>query len=264
VGQRDGDKLGRLMPINVDDIATEQAHLKDALVLFKKVIAFNNAVKDVCKDAPLSVRDVSYCPGVVAAIFEIFSYSFGIPNENIEALKEAVRLSNIDFTRLPLNEIPSFSLPYHEDELRMILFIISRPFFLMLNELSENNEEFRDDGRCSVCGGTPSLSYITGDNRRKLSCSFCGNEGFYRRIGCPVCLNADTSLLDIISADGEKGCRVDTCKRCGSYIKTFDESIIVKQGTDMSDVLTMPFDVVAQERGFYRKSPNPLGISKII
>lgn len=252
------------MPVNIDDIATEQAHLKDALVLHEKIVVFNNAVKNICKDAPISVQDVSYSPDAVSSIFGIFSSSFSIPDENIEALKEAVRLGNVDFTRLPFNEVPSFSLPYHEDELRMILFLIGRPFFLMLRESSENNEEFREDGRCSVCGGTPSLSYVTNDNRRKLSCSFCGNKGFYRRIGCPVCLNTDTSLLDIINVDGEKGCRVDTCKKCGSYIKTFDESFMIKNGADTADILSLPLDIIAQERGFHRNSPNPLGITKII
>jgi len=102
---------------------------------------------------------------------------FDIAAGSLAPLQQAMELGEIDFTRLPLLEVPAFSLPYPEDDLMTLLFLISRPFFLGLHDGTRRDDRFAADGRCSVCGARPALSFKTGDGMHAWYCSFCGKKG---------------------------------------------------------------------------------------
>jgi FdhE protein len=108
------------------------------------------------------------------------------------------------------------------------------------------------------------LASINEENRRRLFCSFCGTSGYFKRIGCTVCLNADTSKLNIIMIEDEKGFRIDICDACGSYIKTVDTGLMNEVSPDIADLITMPLDIIAQSKSYRRNSPNPLGMLSIL
>lgn len=237
-------------------------HLKDALRLYEKTAEFNNIVRSLNED--IALTGVAYPSDLIDQVFEAFSSIFDVPMENLEPLKEAMKFGHVDFTRLPLSELPSFSLPYHEDELMTILFLISRPYFLWLKDSFKGDDDFGEDGRCPVCNAKPSIASIDEENRRRLFCSFCGMSGHFKRIGCPVCLNADTSKLNIITVEEEKGFRIDTCDTCGSYIKTIGAESMNELNPDISDLISLHLDIIAQDRSYRRNSPNPLGMKRIL
>ncbi len=250
------------MAMTIEEIINKRPHLKDTLRLYEKVIEFKKAVSSIYKGT-ITLEDAAYPSGLINPIFEEFSSILDIPEENLSSLKEAMRLGQIDLTRLPLNEVPSFSLPYHEEELAMILFLIGKPYFLRLRDLYNIDNIFWQEGRCPICNATPSIASIDKDGRRHLYCSFCETRGHYKRIGCPACLNDDTSKMNIITAEGEDGFRIDICDACNSYLKTIEFRILNDLTPEVADLISLPLDIIAQDKGYRRNSPNPLGMTRI-
>ena len=249
--------------MNVEEIIQEKPHLRETIQLYEKVLTFNSVVAKMTNT--ITRDEVTYPPDMADVVMERFSSHFGIPEEHLSPFKEALKMGQLDFTRLPLNEIPSFSFPYHEDELRLILFLMSKPFFLRLGEMYHLNGSTWEEGKCPVCHAKPSLASIDSENRRKLYCSYCGTKGYYKRLGCPLCSSEDTSKITLFTFDEENGFRIDACHQCGSYIKTvITESIIENRLTpDLADLVSLPLDVIAQGKGFQRHSPNPIGMTKM-
>ncbi len=252
-----------IMSVNIEEFIERKPHLKDALRLYEKVLEFRKSVSGIYKNS-ISLEDISYPYELISPIFEYFSSIFDIPEENLVSLIEAMKLGQIDFTRLPLNEVPSFSLPYHEDELAMILFLVSKPYFLELKGLFDVDNIFWQEGRCPICNSMPSMASIDTDGKKHLYCSFCDNTGYYKRIGCPICFNDDTSRINIITAEGEDGFRIDTCDACNSYLKTLEIDLLNNLTPDIADLVSIPLDIIAQGKGYKRNSPNPLGMMKTV
>jgi FdhE protein len=94
-------------------------------------------------------------------------------------------------------------------------------------------------------------------------CSFCGTKGRYDAVGCPVCYNKDTALLNTFFIKKEKGCRVRACDLCKSYVKIVDEKQLGRMTPDLADLMSLPLDIVVQEKGYKRPSPNPVGMVRM-
>jgi FdhE protein len=249
--------------MNAEEIIQEKPHLRETILLYEKVLTFDSMVAKMTD--VITLDEVTYPPEIADAVVERFSANFGIPEEHLIPFREALKMGQLDFTRLPLNELPSFSFPYHEDELGLILFLMSKPFFLRLGEMYHLDGNTWEEGRCPVCHARPSLASIDSENRRKLYCSYCGTKGSYKRLGCPLCANDDTSKITLFTFDQEKDFRIDACHQCKSYVKTvLNESIIENRLTpDLADLVSLPLDVIAQGKGFQRHSPNPIGMTKM-
>jgi FdhE protein len=97
-------------------------------------------------------------------------------------------------------------------------------------------------------------------DKRKYFCSFCGTVGHFKRIGCTHCQNEDPNLIDIIYASDDSKVRIDVCNKCKSYVKTIDVSLASFTDIEEADLISLPLDIIAQERGFVRRSPNPVGM----
>jgi len=248
--------------LDIKKIAENKPHLKETLGFYEKVAEFIKTVSNI-NTSPIGLEDKAYPLELINPVFDSFTSIFDVPEDILVPLKEAMRLNQIDFTRLPLNEIPSFSLPYHEDELRMILFIISKPYFIFLKKSYNLNNISWQEGRCPICHSQPVMASINKDGQRQLHCSFCGTVGYYKRIGCPVCLNDDTSKINIILIDGEEDFRIDTCDNCFSYIKTFQIRLLSNLNPDLADIVSLPLDVISQSKGYRRLSPNPIGMIRM-
>ena len=249
--------------MNAEEIIQEKPHLRETILLYEKILTFDSMVAKMTD--VITLDEVTYPPEIADAVVERFSANFAIPEEHLIPFKEALKMGQLDFTRLPLNEIPSFSFPYHEDELELILFLMSKPFFLRLGEMYHLDGNTWEEGRCPVCHAKPSLASIDSENRRKLYCSYCGTKGSYKRLGCPLCSNEDTSKITLFTFDQEKDFRIDACHQCKSYVKTvLNESVIENRLTpDLADLVSLPLDVIAQGKGFQRHSPNPIGMTKM-
>jgi len=249
--------------MNLQDIIHEKPHLKETILLYEKVLSFDSVVAGIT--GALTPDEVSYPSEVADEVIDSFSSIFAIPGEHLIPFKEALKMGQLDFTRLPLNEIPSFSFPYHEDELGLILFLISKPFFLRLGGIYHLTGSTWEEGRCPVCHAKPSVASVDSEKRRTLYCSFCGTKGYYTHPGCPLCSNEDSSKIALFTFDQEKDFRIDACHQCKSYVKTVvNESILENRLTpDLADLVSLPLDVIAQGKGFQRHSPNPIGMKKI-
>jgi FdhE protein len=83
--------------------------------------------------------------------------------------------------------------------------------------------------------------------RRFLCCGCCGTRWQYLRTGCPFCQNAEDQRLAILKVEGEGGLRIDYCKSCEGYLKTYDgegsETVL------LADWTSIHLDVAACDRG---------------
>ena len=83
------------------------------------------------------------------------------------------------------------------------------------------------------------------------------------RTGCPVCQTVDSAKQNILVFEREEGFKINTCDLCRSYVKTIDAEIILRLTPDIADLVSLPLDIVVQEKGYARRSPNPVGMRKI-
>ena len=236
-------------------------HLKEIINLYRKVQEFESEV--TLKHTYNILENVHhhYIKDDIDTVIDAFSKIFNLRHEETDSLKDSMRSGDIDFMRLRNNEASLI------DDHFAILYILSRPFFRSIKKCADIDNIYWQEGRCPVCSAVPSLSFIEKDTQRRYCCSYCGSVGNYKRIGCPFCQNEDSKKISIMYLqDKEKedyqDTRIDACKACKSYVKTFHGMPSDKTVEEM-DLLSLPFDIVAQNKGFYRRSPNPVGIVRI-
>jgi FdhE protein len=242
----------------IEELIKKKPHLADPLRFYKKAAKFLDAAKEFTTAG--GPAQIAYSPDIVARIVDIFSHALELPEGTLSPLEHALELGEIDFTRLPLREVPAFSLPYAEEDLTMILFLVSRPFFLALGEASNLNGKLWDGGKCPVCYSQPSLSSQTQEGRMQLYCSFCGTSGQVLGVQCPLCHNQDLAQLNSFTFTGEEGFSIQTCDACKSYVKNVEPELLSRIGPDLADLMSLPLDMVIQQKGYCRRSPNPIGI----
>lgn len=166
----------------IAELITKKPHLADPLRFYEKTLGFIRSVHEL----PLSVApdENAYTPGIVPDVFERFSALFDLPEGTLSPLKQAMELREVDFTRLPFGEVPSFSLPYAEDNLSMLLYLLSKPWFLALVAHTPAKGQGWNEGKCPVCNAQPVVTWMA-DNRREAFCAFCGTTGSVARTGMP-------------------------------------------------------------------------------
>ena len=205
----------------------------------------------------------AYAPELIEELFDCFSSHLGWPAATLAPLKQAMEVREIDFTRLPFGEVPAFSLPYAEDDLATLLYLLSKPWFLALRQTHPRDDREWQEGRCPVCGSRPAVSWINGDDSRQVFCLFCNTRGFVGRTGCPVCPAEDSAHQGLLLFEGEEGFAVAFCDLCRSYVKTVYPGIIARWSPEIADLMSLPVDILAQKKGYVRRAPNPVGMRKI-
>lgn len=245
----------------IEDIIRQKPHLADPLRFYQKTLKFRESVKGL----PLFNPEfpTAYPPESMSRIFDLFSSVLALPEGTLAPLQHAMELREIDFTRLPLGEIPAFSLPYAEDDLAMLLSLLSKPFFLALRDTHPRENLSWEQGRCPVCHAQPAVSWISEDGKRLVSCSFCSTTGHVNRTGCPLCLTIDVKKQSILVTEQEGGVSINTCDLCRSYIKTVDSAVVAQFTSEGADLVSLPLDILVQEKGYARRSPNPIGLRKL-
>jgi FdhE protein len=108
---------------------------------------------------------------------------------------------------------------------------------------------------CPLCGSQPAMAQLVKTDKgreRYLSCGCCRSSWGYRRTCCPSCGNQDQDKLDIFELPQEENFRLDVCRECNGYIKTYlnegDEALL------LADWTTLHLDVIASQEGFLRKA----------
>ncbi|MEM5867760.1 MAG: formate dehydrogenase accessory protein FdhE, partial [Candidatus Aenigmatarchaeota archaeon] len=95
-----------------------------------------------------------------------------------------------------------------------------------------------------------------------MVCTLCGHREEVTRIGCSYCLHKNPEKIKILVDEDE--IRVELCELCKTYIKSFKDEVYRKyKDPNLIDILSLPLDVVAQQRGFIRRSPNAIGVREI-
>jgi FdhE protein len=244
----------------IEEIIAKKPHLTDTLRFYERSIQFADAVRAFGMPSRPGLN--AYPPEFIGRILERFQSVIDLPEGSLSPLKQALELGEIDFTRLPLLEVPAFSLPYPEDDLTMLLFLLSRPYFLGMHDVLQRDDGTWEEGRCPVCNARPCLLTISSEGLQQ-HCSFCGTKGRYDTAGCPVCHNKDTALLNTFFIKKEKGCSVRACDLCKLYVKIADEKQLGRMTPDLADLMSLPLDIVVQEKGYKRPSPNPVGMVRM-
>ena len=245
----------------IEELIAKKQHLEDPLRFYAKSLKFADGVRALGMPSRPGLN--AYPPMFIGRIVDCFLSVFDLPEGVMSPLKQALELGEIDFMRLPLLEVPAFSLPYAEDDLTMLLFLLSRPYFSGMRDGLSYDDRLWEEGRCPVCNARPALSSISPDGRQQLYCSFCGAKGQYDAIGCHVCHNQAPARLDTIVFENEAEFRVRACNACRSYVKIADRELLDRITPDLADLISLPLDIVVQEKGYKRPSPNAIGMVRM-
>lgn len=245
----------------IEEIIRQKPHLADPFLFYSKFLNFIDSVKALS----ISVKpgDFAYQPAQIDALFLHFSALLQLPEGTLSPLLEAMKLREIDFTRLPKGEVPSFSLPYAEDDLSMLLYLLSKPYFQSLRAAHSADGRIWEAGKCPVCTAQPAVSWINEEGERQLFCSFCGTSGPAYAGGCPLCLSQQKAKQKMLRFQGEEDFAMDACDECNSYVKTLDRNLLSRFSAEIADLMSLPLDIFVQGKGYVRRAPNPIGIRKI-
>lgn len=256
------------MTLDNQSLIEKRPHLKEPLQLYANWQLFQLEVAELLpkvRSAGPAEEARAYPKAIAGKVYSLFADIFQLPSEELAPLRQAMERGDIDFLRLPLDEMPLVpSLSCTEDELSKILFLLARPYFQALRESYPLDGTQWEDGRCPLCSARPALATIVEGPKRHLHCSFCSTSGTFRFIGCPNCQATDAALLTTIESEDEPGFRVVTCDGCKTYVKVMESSILQEMTIDQADLASLPLDIVAQEKGYVRLSPNPIALKTMV
>ncbi|MEP7104655.1 MAG: formate dehydrogenase accessory protein FdhE [Chloroflexota bacterium] len=142
------------------------------------------------------------------------------------------------------------------------------PILEVLPELAVATGRKAEDARhCPTCGGAPQLSCFGASDEalvtapRWLLCSRCSALWTFPRLVCAGCGNQESTTLPIYS-DPERlpGLRVDACEACRQYLVTIELAKDPAAVPVVDELVALPLDLYARERGFSKITPNLMGI----
>jgi hypothetical protein len=100
------------MTIDIQTLIDKKPHLKDPLELYAKWQRFHQEATELLPKgrSAMSPEDSKAYPRDSAGpVFRLFVSIFALPAEEFEPLCQAMENGDIDFMRLPLDEIPAIS-----------------------------------------------------------------------------------------------------------------------------------------------------------
>jgi len=123
-----------------------------------------------------------------------------------------------------------------------------------------------DDRRCPRCGGLPQLAFFpdTGEalltGQRTLVCSRCAGEWVLSRMTCASCGETAGAKMPILSdVDHFPHVRIDACEICRRYLLTIDLRKDPRAVPLVDELVALPLDLAAAERGYSKISRNLMG-----
>ncbi len=94
----------------------------------------------------------------------------------------------------------------------------------------------------------------------RLCCAFCLFEWDYPRNRCIACGQTDTRRLAYYGAEQIPHIQVMTCDECRQYVHLLDKEKEPGAIADIDELVALPLDLWASERGFTKLQPNLAGI----
>lgn len=241
----------------IEELKRERSYLQSPLELYRKVKTFEEACESVLEERG------ELPPGFV---LQEFLKAFELRPEEVEGLEALVaNLANDPLLEedLLLEMLGKDALleGVEVEEVRRILFLLRKPF-LIAKRRTKRQLKHVDPAKCPVCDQYISLTFIDLANQRHMFCPLCGHKEEVMRVGCSYCLHKNPERITIMV--DEDGIRVELCELCRTYIKSFKDEVYRRyREPNLIDVMSLPLDVVAQERGFIRRSPNAIGIREV-
>ena len=120
---------------------------------------------------------------------------------------------------------------------------------------------------CPRCGGLPQVSYLTDASEalvsgpRMLECCRCGESWIHQRMTCAACGELSAGKLPIFTdPDRFPHLRADACETCRRYLITVDLRKEPEGVPVVDELVALPLDLYAQERGFAKIVPNLMAI----
>lgn len=122
---------------------------------------------------------------------------------------------------------------------------------------------------CPLCGGPPQVSVIhegtgefLGGAPRSLVCSRCAGWWRFARATCPACGETDPRDLVPYVPEQTPWVRVDGCRTCRSYAKTFDLREDGARGVVplVDDIASLTLDLWAAQQGLSRPARSFAGV----
>ena len=114
---------------------------------------------------------------------------------------------------------------------------------------------------CPVCGSAPVAGVVriggAEQGLRYLACSLCSAQWHYTRIKCSACTS--TRNINYLALSGGTGAvKAETCDECATYLKVFYMEKDAALEPHADDLATMALDMLVDEEGYRRFSPNLL------
>jgi FdhE protein len=116
-------------------------------------------------------------------------------------------------------------------------------------------------GVCPCCGFLTVAGVVRLDGEvsklRYLHCGLCNTEWHLERVTCAVC--RDSNGIAYLSIDGsDRAACAETCDSCRSYLKIFYQEKSPQADPVADDLATLNLDLLVDEAGYNRMSPNLL------
>jgi formate dehydrogenase accessory protein FdhE len=120
---------------------------------------------------------------------------------------------------------------------------------------------------CPRCGGFPQVA-VFGDSgealltsQRTAVCARCAHEWTLSRMTCASCGETAGAAMPILSdVDALPHLRVDACDTCRSYLVTVDVRKEPRAVPIVDELIAIPLDMLAAERGYAKIALNLLGL----
>ncbi len=114
---------------------------------------------------------------------------------------------------------------------------------------------------CPTCGTLPVASIVRADSRsqglRYLHCALCSTEWHMVRVKCSHCQTTQGISYQSIE-NGPRSLRAECCETCHTYRKILYQEHDAAVEPVADDLASLSLDLLLNEAGYRRASPNPL------
>jgi FdhE protein len=124
----------------------------------------------------------------------------------------------------------------------------------------EDVERLEPPGLCPMCGSRPVASVVHAagslHGARFLHCALCSTQWHFVRIKCPNCASTKGIAYQQIQG-GDGAVKAETCDQCGTYTKILYLEKDHKVEPFADDLASYALDILVEEAGWRRATPNP-------
>ncbi len=125
---------------------------------------------------------------------------------------------------------------------------------------TEAVERLEPPGLCPICGSPPVASVVHAagslHGARFLHCALCSTQWHFVRIKCPNCTSTKGIAYQHIQG-GNGAVKAETCDECGTYTKILYLEKDHQLEPFADDLASYALDVLVEEAGWQRATPNP-------